>query len=92
MPKGNREGRIVFNSNRDGNLEVYVINLDGTGAANLTNNNSDDLEPTWSPDGQWIAFSTNRSGNWDIFVMQANGADPYNFSNNSAQDRFPAWK
>jgi hypothetical protein len=44
-------GQIVFQTNRDGNFEIYKMNADGTGQTRLTNNSADDSEPSWSPDG-----------------------------------------
>ena len=41
--------RIAFSSERDGNLEIYVMNADGTGQTRLTKNRSVDLSPTWCP-------------------------------------------
>lgn len=46
-----REGRISFVSDRDGNFEIYVMNADGSGLTNLTNNPAMDAAPSWSPDG-----------------------------------------
>ena len=40
--------KIAFTSNRDGNREIYVMNDDGSGQANLTNNPADDSQPAWS--------------------------------------------
>ena len=60
-------------SQRDGNWEVYVINLDGSGLKQLTNNPANDGLPTWSPDGQHIAFASDRGGDWAIWVMQPDG-------------------
>jgi S1-C subfamily serine protease len=42
-------GKIAFTSNRDGNLEIYVMNSDGSNETNLTNNSAWDSEPSWSP-------------------------------------------
>lgn len=50
-------GKIVFESERDGNFEVYSMNGDGTGQKRLTNNASHDGQPVWSPDGSKIARS-----------------------------------
>ena len=41
--------RIAFVSDRDGNLEIYVMNADGTGLTRLTDNPANDLYPAWSP-------------------------------------------
>jgi Tol biopolymer transport system component/LysM repeat protein len=65
--------RVAFMSVRDGNWEVYAVNLDGSGLKRLTNNSANDGLPTWSPDGQSIAFVSNRSGEWAIWVMDRNG-------------------
>jgi TolB protein len=40
-----------------GNCEIYVINVDGTGQINISNNPSIDGYPSWSPDGTSIAFN-----------------------------------
>jgi len=40
---------IAFESNRDGNMEVYVMNADGSDQINLTNNSAGDEDPSWSP-------------------------------------------
>ncbi len=67
--------RVAFMSARDGNWEVYAINMDGSGLKRLTNNGSQDGLPTWSPDGNSIAFVSDRSGAWAIWVMNANGSN-----------------
>jgi len=41
--------RIAFTSNRDRNAEVYVMNADGTGQTNLSNDPGKDFTPAWSP-------------------------------------------
>ena len=42
---------IAFDSNRDGNREIYLMGPDGKDPVNLTNNPADDIEPSWSPQG-----------------------------------------
>ena len=84
-------GRIAFQSNRDGNEEVYVMNPDGTGQTNLTNNAANDLEPVFSPDGSKIAFRSNRDGNTEIYLMNADGTGQVNLTNNAANDFQPAF-
>lgn len=67
--------RVAFMSARDGNWEVYAVNMDGSGLVRLTNNNALDGLPTWSPDGKSVAFVSNRDGAWGIWVMNANGSN-----------------
>ena len=58
----NSSERIAFVSERDGNSEIYLMDANGNGLTNLTNNPANDHSPTWSPDGQQIAFVSNRNG------------------------------
>ena len=67
------ESTIAFQSNRDGNDEIYLMNGDGSGLVNLTNNPADDFRPVWSPDGEKIIFASNRDGNKEIYMMNADG-------------------
>ena len=93
--------RIAFESNREGgwefdfwgNMDVYVMNADGTNSINLTNHPALDGYPDWSPDGMRIAFHSNRDGddNWEIYVMNADGTNPINLTNHPAEDWRPSW-
>jgi TolB protein len=65
--------KIVFNSNRDGNQELYVMNRNGSGVRRLTNHPAVDTSPTWSPTGTQIAFTSDRSGKPQIWVMDSEG-------------------
>jgi len=68
-------GKIAFMSDRDGNWEIYVINVDGSGLLRLTDNSSDDGLPTWSPEGDFIAYLSNRGGSWAVYAIRPDGAD-----------------
>src|SRR5215510_1312858 len=67
--------RIVFQSQRDGNPEIYVMNADGTNQVRLTFNSVFDGDATFSPGGEKIAFmSTRDGGNGEIYIMHADGS------------------
>jgi dipeptidyl aminopeptidase/acylaminoacyl peptidase len=84
-------GRIAFASDRSGNFEIYVMNPDGGGLVQVTNHPAEDLNPTWSPDGERLAFTSNRDGNTEIYVVDAFGGLPTRLTNNAAEDLDPAW-
>jgi len=85
-------GRIAFSSSFGyGNVEIHVMNADGSDLTNITNNSAWDWTPSWSPDGGKIAFSSDRDGKLEIYVMNADGSDLTRLTNNSAWDYRPAW-
>src|SRR5438309_1754222 len=84
-------GQIAFTTDRDGNVDIYVMNADGSGVRNLSNNPSPDAVPTWALDGTRIAFYSERDGNGEIYVVNADGSNPLNLTNNPASDATPAW-
>ncbi len=91
-PAGSYDGNMIaFQSDRDGNDEIYAIYSDGYGEIRLTNNTASDIAPAWSPDGTKIAFSTNRDGNYEIYVMNTDGGNPLRLTNNAANDGAPVW-
>ncbi len=71
--------RIVFHGDSDGNLEIYVMEPDGSGRTRLTTDDAADLQPRVSPDGTRIAFYSNRDGSlpdqFDVYVMDADGSN-----------------
>ena len=83
-------GKIVFSSDRDGNDEIYIMNVDGTGQTRLTTNAADDYSPCLSSDGSRIAFMSKRDGNDEIYIMNADGSGQTRLTNNTAYDNAPS--
>ncbi len=83
--------RIAFVSSRDGNEEIYGMNIDGTDLTNLTHSPANDSIPAWSPDGKRIAFESNRDGNWEIYTMNYDGSGQTRLTSNSFEDHDPDW-
>ena len=75
-----RRTKIAFSSARDGNLEIYVMDGDGSNQRRVTVNPARDESPAWSPDGKKIAFVSNRNNvnkdHMQIWVIDADGKNP----------------
>ena len=82
---------IVFDSNREGNQDVYRIPVAGGDPQRLTTDLNDDYAPKFSPDGSEIVFYSLRHGSRDIFVMREEGEAPQRLTTDPAQDRNPTW-
>jgi TolB protein len=83
--------RVAFTSDRDGNRDVYLIDVDGTGSDRLTESPQPDWCPDWSPDGKRIAFTSDRDGNSEIYVMNADGSAQSRLTDHAAADWCPDW-
>lgn len=90
-PNQNSTNSIVFSSQRDGNQEVYQLDVKTGRAANLSQSREDDGYPRCSPGGQKIAFATNRDGNWEIYLMYADGSGQQNLTRNRGGNGYMDW-
>lgn len=90
--------KIVFQSNRDGNDEIYIMNPDGSKQTRLTNRPIADTEPVFSPNRSKIAFvssslvsPTGPQSPPGIFVMNADGTNITRLTRIAASDTAPAF-
>jgi TolB protein len=68
-------------------IDLFVMNADGSGQQNLTRNPVIDRRPVWSPDGQRLAYGRYR----DVWVMNADGSDQRRLTPNPQSDDWPVW-
>lgn len=94
-PVGNK---ILFQSLRDGNWEIYTMNTDGSGVLNVTSSpDTEDTDASWSPDGQWIVYSTDRQdaasrAGWaNVWAIPSAGGTPVRVTLADAYDGAPSW-
>lgn len=77
-PDVSPDGRwVAFQSDRDGDFDIYVMNLVGGQVTQITRNDWWDRLPAWSPDGQWIIYSSDVRGDetFDLYRARPDGTD-----------------
>ncbi len=72
--------RVVFTSNRDGNMNIWELTLATGAVRRLTDDPADDWDPFVTRDGQHLLWSSNRSGNYEIWIAGADGTNPRQLS------------
>src|SRR5262249_25207385 len=83
--------KILFESNRTGAAEIYVMNADGKNIVQLTHNKASNHCPIWSPDGSKILFASGRDDESDIYVINADGSGQKRLTNQPGDDSHPHW-
>lgn len=84
-------GKIAFVSTRDGNLEIYTMNGDGSEQTNVSHNPANDDKPVWSLDGSKLAFISDRDNRTELYVMDRDGNNLHRITNLNSTILNPAW-
>ncbi len=76
LPSVSPDGRwIAFNTAlQNGQEDLWVVNRDGTGLRQLTNDAARDRRPLWSADGTRLLFYSDRSGRYQVWTIAADGS------------------
>jgi TolB protein len=86
---------VLFISGRSGRQQLWRMNIDGTNLEKLTpGNDGDQANPSWSPNGQFIAFVWTRGyepGNFNIFVMDMGKRMPIQLTHGTGRNENPWW-
>ena len=61
--------KLIMSLARNGNTDIYEMNLKTQKLERLTNYDGIDTAPSYSPDGDFITFESDRSGSQKIYVM-----------------------
>lgn len=88
-PSGNK---ILYTSmQKSGEINIFLINADGSGLLQLTRGSRVNEHPSWSPEGSMIVFSSNRQGTRKLYVMNADGANQRLLLRMDGEQQQPSW-
>lgn len=80
---------LIFTGERDGDYEIYSINIDSKKETRLTRSPGLDDGSEYAPDGKYIYFNSVRSGTMQIWRMKPDGSDPVRITNDTLNNWFP---
>ncbi|MEW6752625.1 MAG: hypothetical protein AB1505_16820 [Candidatus Latescibacterota bacterium] len=89
-PAWSPDGRqIAFESQRDGDVAIWVMEADGSGVRKLVQGR----EPSWSPDGRTVVFTSSQfDGNDEIYTIRVDGSQRQRLTvNHDKFDWFAQW-
>src|SRR5467141_3613290 len=61
--------QIAFNSDRSGDMNIYIHSLLEGASRQITTGSGGDFQPQWSPDGKRLVFFSSRAGNADVWLV-----------------------
>jgi len=82
---------LLFVGHDDGDLDIYLTNMDTKEVIKLTQNSRDDVQPAWSPDGSKIVYASSEHGLYEIYTMNADGSGKQRITTNQSMELSPQW-
>ncbi len=80
---------IAFYSGRDGDYEIYVMDVNGNNQSRLTTSKGRDASPSFSPDGRWVVFESDREGGYELFAVPFEGGETVRLTDSPGNNYFP---
>ncbi len=82
---------LAYDSDLNGNADIFIVPSEGGTPRQLTDDPSDDLAADWSPDGAIVAFHSFRTGNRDVFTIGADGSGLARVTTDTLSDWYAVW-
>ncbi|NER18859.1 S41 family peptidase [Spongiivirga citrea] len=81
------KNNIVFTYGSD----IWISSINGGKATRITSTPAVESNPTFSPDGKWIAFSSNRSGGNSVYIVSIDGGTPKRLTWHPSSSNVRGW-
>jgi len=90
-----KPGKIAYSGDEgtNGEPEIYTISPGGGGKLKVTDNTTNDYEPSYSPSGKKIAYSGRDApnGDYEIYTINPGGGSKFRVTDNNTGDYTPSW-
>lgn len=83
--------RIAFVSDRTGNGDIYIVDIDGGNLQQVTSNPGPDAFPAWSPDGTELLFTSNRNKVVDLYAVHLESGEERQITDDARSEGWAAW-
>jgi Tol biopolymer transport system component len=83
--------QIAFNSDRTGDMNIWLSDVAGREVRQLTHGPGGDYQPNWAPDGRTIAFFSSRAGSVDVWKVDVSSGGLTQLTSNQSVDVNPAF-
>lgn len=64
-------GAIAYTVREQGQTDIWAVNVGSRNPIRITNDEADERDPEWGPDGTRLAYAARIDGNWDLYVYDA---------------------
>lgn len=89
-PRFGPDGRVLFVGMDDFVTDIFSIDLAGN-MTRLTQEQGNNRDPAWSPDGRYIVFLSDRTGRWKVWIMTEDGRYQFPITEKAMEFATPDW-
>ena len=75
----------------DGNFDIFTVRPDGKGILRVTQGEGDNEDPSWAPNGRYLAFSSTRTGGSHVWISSADGRHQVQITEGRGAWSNPSW-
>lgn len=89
-PAWGPDGKIIFESNRDGDWELFLIDVTvGLDLTQITDDPANDVNTHWLRNQEAILYQNDQDGDWEIFQMDVSARSSTQLTDNTVEDIVP---